>query len=185
MAKKTTNLHPLRNKTDILYPNVVEDNIPDTIQRKLTPGENITISDENVISANGEKKRYIHHITLSGIDVGDPAGGYINFNLLTTDPTNMATDSDGHIKATVDNTINQRINQWIPTFISPDESMRYIPVNNSAVKTPTDTYNIVLGIVWEGNVADSYILDVMVSNDTLSDIFGSNIYIEDLVEEIS
>ena len=51
--KEITTLHPYMNRNKNRYPNVKEENIPDTIQRKLTPGTGINISPENVISATG------------------------------------------------------------------------------------------------------------------------------------
>ena len=51
--KEITTLHPYMNRNKNRYPNVKEENIPDTIQRKLTAGQGIDISPENVISATG------------------------------------------------------------------------------------------------------------------------------------
>ena len=51
--KEITTLHPYMNRNKNRYPNVREENIPDTIQRKLTAGTGISISPENVISATG------------------------------------------------------------------------------------------------------------------------------------
>ena len=51
--KEITTLHPYMNRNKNRYPNVKEENIPDTIQRKLTAGQGINISPENVISATG------------------------------------------------------------------------------------------------------------------------------------
>lgn len=51
--KEITTLHPYMNRNKNRYPNVKEENIPDTIQRKLTAGTGISISPENVISATG------------------------------------------------------------------------------------------------------------------------------------
>ena len=51
--KEITTLHPYMNRNKNRYPNVREENIPDTIQRKLTAGTGINISPENVISATG------------------------------------------------------------------------------------------------------------------------------------
>lgn len=51
--KEITTLHPYMNRNKNRYPNVREENIPDTIQRKLTAGQGINISPENVISATG------------------------------------------------------------------------------------------------------------------------------------
>lgn len=51
--KEITTLHLYMNRNKNRYPNVKEENIPDTIQRKLTPGTGINISPENVISATG------------------------------------------------------------------------------------------------------------------------------------
>lgn len=51
--KEITTLHPYMNRNKNRYPNVKEENIPDTIQRKLTAGTGINISPENVISATG------------------------------------------------------------------------------------------------------------------------------------
>lgn len=51
--KEITTLHPYMNRNKNRYPNVKEENIPDTIQRKLTAGSGINISPENVISATG------------------------------------------------------------------------------------------------------------------------------------
>lgn len=52
--KEITTLHPYMNRNKNRYPNVKEENIPDTIQRKLTAGTGISISPENVISATGD-----------------------------------------------------------------------------------------------------------------------------------
>ena len=51
--KEITTLHPYMNRNKNRYPNVKEENIPDTIQRKLTAGQGISISPDNVISATG------------------------------------------------------------------------------------------------------------------------------------
>ena len=51
--KEITTLHPYMNRNKNRYPNVKDENIPDTIQRKLTAGTGISISPENVISATG------------------------------------------------------------------------------------------------------------------------------------
>lgn len=51
--KEITTLHPYMNRNKNRYPNVKEENIPDTIQRKMTAGAGISISPENVISATG------------------------------------------------------------------------------------------------------------------------------------
>ena len=51
--KEITTLHPYLNRNKNRYPNVKEENIPDTIQRKMTAGPGINISPENVISATG------------------------------------------------------------------------------------------------------------------------------------
>ena len=51
--KEITTLHPYMNRNKNRYPNVKEENIPDTIQRKLTAGQGINISSDNVISATG------------------------------------------------------------------------------------------------------------------------------------
>ena len=51
--KEITTLHPYMNRNKNRYPNVREENIPDTIQRRLTAGTGINISPENVISATG------------------------------------------------------------------------------------------------------------------------------------
>lgn len=51
--KEITTLHPYMNRNKNRYPNVREENIPDTIQRKMTAGAGISISPENVISATG------------------------------------------------------------------------------------------------------------------------------------
>ena len=51
--KEITTLHPYLNRNKNRYPNVKDENIPDTIQRKLTAGQGINISPENVISATG------------------------------------------------------------------------------------------------------------------------------------
>ena len=51
--KEITTLHPYMNRNKNRYPNVKDENIPDTIQRKLTAGQGISISPENVISATG------------------------------------------------------------------------------------------------------------------------------------
>ena len=51
--KEITTLHPYLNRNKNRYPNVKEENIPDTIQRKLTAGQGINISPDNVISATG------------------------------------------------------------------------------------------------------------------------------------
>ena len=51
--KEITTLHPYMNRNKNRYPNVKEENIPDTIQRKLTAGTGISISPDNVISATG------------------------------------------------------------------------------------------------------------------------------------
>lgn len=51
--KEITTLHPYMNRNKNRYPNVKEENIPDTIQRKMTAGTGISISPENVISATG------------------------------------------------------------------------------------------------------------------------------------
>ena len=51
--KEITTLHPYMNRNKNRYPNVRDENIPDTIQRKLTAGQGINISPENVISATG------------------------------------------------------------------------------------------------------------------------------------
>lgn len=51
--KEITTLHPYMNRNKNRYPNVREENIPDTIQRKMTAGPGINISPENVISATG------------------------------------------------------------------------------------------------------------------------------------
>ena len=51
--KEITTLHPYMNRYKNRYPNVREENIPDTIQRTLTAGQGINISPENVISATG------------------------------------------------------------------------------------------------------------------------------------
>ena len=51
--KEITTLHPYMNRNKNRYPNVKEENIPDTIQRKLTAGTGINITPENVISATG------------------------------------------------------------------------------------------------------------------------------------
>lgn len=50
MSEKTTTLKILNTDTDV-YPNVKDENIPDTIQRKLTAGDNVTI-ENNVISVS-------------------------------------------------------------------------------------------------------------------------------------
>lgn len=51
--KEITTLHPYMNRNKNRYPNVREENIPDTIQRKMTAGQGINISPDNVISATG------------------------------------------------------------------------------------------------------------------------------------
>ena len=51
--KEITTLHPYMNRNKNRYPNVKEENIPGTIQRKLTAGSGINISPDNVISATG------------------------------------------------------------------------------------------------------------------------------------
>lgn len=51
--KEITTLHPYMNRNKNRYPNVKEENIPDTIQRKMTAGQGINISPDNVISATG------------------------------------------------------------------------------------------------------------------------------------
>lgn len=51
--KEITTLHPYMNRNKNRYPNVKDENIPDTIQRKMTAGTGINISPENVISATG------------------------------------------------------------------------------------------------------------------------------------
>lgn len=51
--KEITTLHPYMNRNKNRYPNVKDENIPDTIQRKMTAGTGISISPENVISATG------------------------------------------------------------------------------------------------------------------------------------
>lgn len=51
--KEITTLHPYMNRNKNRYPNVKEENIPDTIQRKMTAGAGISISPDNVISATG------------------------------------------------------------------------------------------------------------------------------------
>lgn len=49
--KEITTLHPFLNRDKNRYPNVKDENIPDSIQRKLTPGDGIKIDEDNVISA--------------------------------------------------------------------------------------------------------------------------------------
>lgn len=51
--KEITTLHPYLNRNKNRYPNVKDENIPDTIQRKMTAGTGINISPDNVISATG------------------------------------------------------------------------------------------------------------------------------------
>ena len=51
--KEITTLHPYMNRNKNRYPNVKDENIPDTIQRKMTAGTGINISPDNVISATG------------------------------------------------------------------------------------------------------------------------------------
>lgn len=51
--KEITTLHPYMNRNKNRYPNVKDENIPDTIQRKMTAGTGINISPENVISVTG------------------------------------------------------------------------------------------------------------------------------------
>lgn len=52
--KEITTLHPYMNRNKNRYPNVKDENIPDTIQRKMTAGTGINISPDNVISATGD-----------------------------------------------------------------------------------------------------------------------------------
>lgn len=58
MSDIQTKLHPSLNPDDTLYPDVIEDNIPESIQRKLTAGTGITINN-NVISATSGTASYI------------------------------------------------------------------------------------------------------------------------------
>lgn len=51
--KEITTLHPYMNRNKNRYPNVKDENIPDTIQRKMTAGTGISITPDNVISATG------------------------------------------------------------------------------------------------------------------------------------
>lgn len=54
--KELTTLHPYLDRTKNRYPNVKDENIPDTIQRKLKAGDGITIDDEtNTISATAKE----------------------------------------------------------------------------------------------------------------------------------
>lgn len=49
--KEITTLHPYLNRNKNRYPNVRDENIPESIQRKLIPGDGISIDGNNVISA--------------------------------------------------------------------------------------------------------------------------------------
>lgn len=49
--KELTTLHPYLNRNKNRYPNVKDENIPESIQRKLIPGDGISIDGNNVISA--------------------------------------------------------------------------------------------------------------------------------------
>lgn len=53
--KEITTLHPYLNRNKNRYPNVKDENIPESIQRKLIPGDGISIDGNNVISATAKE----------------------------------------------------------------------------------------------------------------------------------
>lgn len=53
--KEITTLHPYLNRNKNRYPNVRDENIPESIQRKLIPGDGISIDGNNVISATAKE----------------------------------------------------------------------------------------------------------------------------------
>lgn len=80
MADIITTLHRKDNPSDNVYPNVKDENIPDTIQRKLTAGENVAISDDNTISSSFDDSMLVKQIggvyQLNYLDNNNLVSGY-------------------------------------------------------------------------------------------------------------
>ncbi len=131
--KEITTLHPYMNRYKNRYPNVKEENIPDTIQRKLTPGTGISISPENVISATGGDS-YTRSETDALLDTKADKVALENVNKVV--PTDIAV-KDG--KLGLEHDTNWLTNQNAITLgdgLTYDEATKTLKVEGSGVTLP-------------------------------------------------
>lgn len=160
MADILTTLHRKDDPSDNIYPNVKDENIPDTIQRKLSAGENISIDSNNTISAT-----FAQSLTdqlgaveyLNVIDNDNLTTGYINEKneVVSTNvwyhPTTLAPVSTGityYVYGLTTSGVRYSCNGFWLSLYDKDGafiSSKYIS-SNSYVVTDTDAVYLRLSI---------------------------------------
>ena len=134
--KEITTLHPYMNRNKNRYPNVKEENIPDTIQRKLTAGTGINISPENVISATGGDS-YTRDETDALLDTKADKLALENVNKVV--PTDIAV-KDGKLGLEHDTTWLTNQNAiTLGDGLSYDDTTKTLKAEGSGAKLPAGT----------------------------------------------
>lgn len=103
MADIITTLHRKDDPSDNVYPNVKDENIPDTIQRKLTAGNGVSISSDNQISASFDETtinaKIGNVLQLNYLDNNDLTNGYYNGSSSTITPISSWYSTTKYIEA--------------------------------------------------------------------------------------
>lgn len=133
--KEITTLHPYMNRNKNRYPNVKEENIPDTIQRKMTAGTGINISPENVISATGDS--YTRSETDALLDTKADKVALENVNKVV--PTDIAV-KDGKLGLEHDTTWLTNQNAiTLGDGLTYDEATKTLKAQGSGATLPAGT----------------------------------------------
>ena len=168
--KEITTLHPYMNRNKNRYPNVKDENIPDTIQRKLTAGTGISISPENVISATGGDS-YTRSETDALLDTKADKTALDNAEQII--PTDIAV-KDGKLGLehnttwlTNQNAIN--LGDGL-TYDEATKTLKASGVDNSAIKTIT--------LSSKYNNSDNYIYITDAESDFIKNNFPVNVIVK-------
>lgn len=117
MADIITTLHRKGNPSDNVYPNVKEENIPDTIQRKLTQGSGINITSDNVISANFDtttiQSQLGNPLVYNYFDSANAVVGYISNEGELVSTSGFYTDTNSYKSTALANGLTLRVYDFL------------------------------------------------------------------------